>query len=124
MASVGTKDTCAEMGVRRIVHGLGYRYALHRKDFPGRPDLVFPSRKKIIFVHGCFWHGHNCRGGCLPKSRVDYWKPKFNGNKRRDRRQQAELRRQGWKVMVVWQCQLKKPVWLSNRIDAFLIDDE
>lgn len=124
MASVGTKDTSAEMGVRRLVHGLGYRYALHKEDLPGRPDLVFPSRRKIVFVHGCFWHGHRCRHGRLPKSRKDYWGPKLEANKSRDRKQRQELRRQGWKVMVVWQCQLKRPVWLSDKIDGFLKDAE
>ena len=124
MASVSTKDTCAEMGVRRIVHRLGYRYALHRKDLPGRPDLVFPSRRKIIFVHGCFWHGHRCRAGRLPKSRQDYWKPKIEANRQRDRKQRRELTRNGWEVMVVWQCQLRRPASLSERLDAFLRDED
>ena len=124
MASVGTKDTCAEMGVRRLVHGMGYRYALHRCDLPGRPDLVFPCRGKVIFVHGCFWHGHQCRYGRLPKSRQEYWEPKIATNKRRDRKQRQELTRQEWRVLVVWQCQLKKPEWLRAKISEFLRSDE
>jgi DNA mismatch endonuclease (patch repair protein) len=124
MASVGTKDTCAEMGVRRIVHAMGYRYSLHRKDLPGQPDLVFPARRKIIFVHGCFWHGHRCRYGRLPKSKLDYWKPKIETNKSRDKRQRQILKRQGWRIMVVWQCQLKKPEWLGDRIENFLSSDD
>ena len=120
MASVGTKDTCAEMGVRRMVHRMGYRYVLHRSDLPGKPDLVFPSRHKVIFVHGCFWHGHRCRYGRLPKSRLDYWRPKIETNRQRDRTQRNELMRQGWDVLVVWQCQLKKPDALRQRIDNFL----
>ncbi|MFC1764406.1 very short patch repair endonuclease [Planctomycetota bacterium] len=124
MASVGTRDTCAEMGVRRLVHRMGYRYALHRSDLPGKPDLVFPSRRKIIFVNGCFWHGHRCRYGRLPKSRPEYWGPKIEKNKCRDKRQRRELKRQGWDVIVVWQCQLKKAEWLCEKIDNFLSDNE
>ena len=124
MSSVGTKDTCAEMGVRRLVHGMGYRYGLHRPDLPGKPDLVFPSRRKVIFVHGCFWHGHRCRYGRLPKSRQRYWQPKIEANKRRDKMQRSKLTRQGWGVLVVWQCQLKKPDWLRERIDSFLSANE
>ena len=124
MASVGTKDTCAEMGVRRMVHRMGYRYALHRSDLPGKPDLVFPSRHKVIFVHGCFWHGHRCRYGRLPKSSQEYWQTKIETNKRRDRRQRRELTRHGWDVLVVWQCHLKKPDWLHERIDGFLTENE
>lgn len=124
MSSVGTKNTCAEMGVRHLVHSMGYRYALHRSDLPGRPDLVFPSRSKVIFVHGCFWHGHRCRYGRLPKSRQYYWKPKIEANKHRDRRQRQELMRQGYRVLVLWQCQLKKPEWIRLRIANFLEADE
>jgi len=124
MASVGTKDTCAEMSVRRLVHGMGYRYILHRSDLPGRPDLAFPSRRKVIFVHGCFWHGHHCRYGRLPKSRRGYWEPKIETNKHRDKKQRQELTRQGWRVLVIWQCQLKKPEWLGARIKDFLRTDD
>jgi DNA mismatch endonuclease, patch repair protein len=124
MSCVGSKNTCAEIGVRRLVHAMGYRYVLHRSDLSGRPDLVFPSRGKVIFVHGCFWHGHHCKYGRLPKSRQDYWKSKIDSNKSRDRKQRQELKRQGWRVMVVWQCQLKKQDWLRQRINNFLRFDE
>ena len=124
MASVGTKDTSAEMAVRRMLHGMGYRYALHRSDLPGKPDLVFPSRRKVIFVHGCFWHGHRCRYGRLPKSRQEYWQPKIEANKRRDKMQRRKMTRHGWDVLVVWQCQLKKLDRLREKIDSFLSANE
>lgn len=124
MASVGTKDTCAEMGVRRLVHSMGYRYVLHRSDLPGCPDLVFPSRKKVIFVHGCFWHGHRCRYGRLPKSRQDYWQPKIEANKIRDNNQRRQLKKQGYEVLTIWQCQLRKPEILRNLIKDFLTYNE
>ncbi len=120
MAAVHTRDTGAERTVRSLVHRLGFRYSLTRDDLPGKPDLVFVSRKKIIFVHGCFWHGHACRYGRLPKSRRDYWEPKIAVNKARDRRQANALRKAGWSVMVVWQCQLKKKGALEGRIEGFL----
>ena len=120
MASVHTRDTGAEKAVRSIVHRLGYRYSLARRDLPGKPDLVFVSRRKVIFVHGCFWHGHSCRYGRLPKSRLEYWKPKIAVNKARDRRQANGLRKAGWSVMIVWQCQLKKKDALEARIEDFV----
>ena len=120
MASVGTRNTGAEKAVRSIVHGLGYRYSLNRDDLPGKPDLVFVSRHKVIFVHGCFWHGHSCRYGRLPKSRLAYWKPKVAANKARDSKQASRLRKAGWSVMIVWQCQLKKNDALEGRIRSFL----
>ena len=120
MAAVGTRDTGAERAVRSVVHRLGYRYSLRRTDLPGKPDLVFVSRQKVIFVHGCFWHGHLCRNGRLPKSRLDYWRPKIAANKARDRLQVAQLRREGWSVLTVWQCQLKNERFLDARIKGFL----
>jgi DNA mismatch endonuclease (patch repair protein) len=120
MAAVHTRDTGAEKAVRSIVHRLGYRYSLARTDLPGKPDLAFVSRRKVIFVHGCFWHGHACRYGRLPKSRRGYWAPKIEANKARDRRQANALRKAGWSVMIVWQCQLKKADGLEGRIVGFL----
>jgi len=120
MASVHNHDTSAEKTVRSIVHRLGYRYSLVRKDLPGKPDLTFVCRHKVIFVHGCFWHGHSCRYGRLPKSRITYWKPKITANKVRDRKQTNELRKAGWFVMIVWQCQLKKKNRLVARLKDFL----
>ena len=120
MAAVHSRDTGEEKAVRSLVHGLGYRYSLARDDLPGKPDLVFVSRRKIIFVHGCFWHGHACHYGRLPKSRRDYWKRKIAVNKARDRRQANALRTTGWSVMIAWQCQLKKKNMLATRIARFL----
>lgn len=120
MAAVHTRNTGAEKTVRSIVHRLGYRYSLNRSDLPGRPDLVFVARKKVIFVHGCFWHGHSCRYGKLPKSRLNYWRPKIVANKARDQRHTRWLKRAGWSVMVVWQCQLKRKAVMEMRLGSFL----
>ncbi|MDX9972326.1 MAG: very short patch repair endonuclease [FCB group bacterium] len=122
MAAVRTRDTGAEKALRSIVHRLGYRYSLRRSDLPGKPDLAFVSRKRVIFVHGCFWHGHSCRHGCLPKSRLEYWAPKIAANKARDRRQVNELKKAGWGVLVVWQCQLKRIGAVEARVRRFLDD--
>ena len=120
MAAVHSRNTGPERAVRSLVHRLGYRYSLTRTDLPGSPDLVFVSRRKVIFVHGCFWHAHSCRFGRTPKSRVVYWKTKFSTNRARDRRQANELRKTGWSVMIVWQCELKKRHALEARIEGFL----
>jgi len=106
MAAVKSRDTGPELVVRRAIHGMGYRYRLHDKALPGHPDLVFPRWKKIIFVHGCFWHRHNCRlGKSLPATRREFWESKFDSNKKRDRRVQRQLKSAGWQVLVVWQCE-------------------
>lgn len=124
MARVKGKDTTPEMLVRRLVHGLGYRYRLRAKDLPGRPDLVFRSRRKVIFVHGCFWHRHDgCKLARLPKSRLDFWKPKLEGNKRRDAEQQEKLRSMGWDFMIIWECELKDLDKVADRVRAFLNED-
>lgn len=123
MSRVRGADTKPEMLVRRLVHGMGYRYRLHRRDLPGTPDLVFASRRKVIFVHGCFWHRHpdpGCPLARLPKSRLDFWKPKLEGNKERDVRNQARLEELGWYVMVVWECQLRDVEAPRARIEEFL----
>lgn len=123
MALVRDKDTQPELAVRRLVHRLGFRYRLHDGSLPGKPDLVFGSRRKVIFVHGCFWHRH-ARRGCplarLPKSRLDFWLPKLEGNRERDKRQRAALRRLGWKVLVVWECELADSDRLESKIVGFL----
>ena len=120
MQAVKSRDTGPEMVVRRLLHSLGYRYRLHRKDVPGKPDVAFLSRRKAIFVHGCFWHGHGCPKGRLPKSRLDYWEPKLNGNKERDKRQEEELRSMGWGVLVIWQCETANLEVLAQRLSGFL----
>lgn len=120
MQAIKSKDTKPEMTVRRLVHRMGYRYRLHKKGLPGRPDLVFGGRKKIIFVHGCFWHAHNCKYGRPPKSRQDYWLPKLKRNKERDAENRAALRELGWRVMTIWECEIKDTAALMNRITTFL----
>jgi DNA mismatch endonuclease (patch repair protein) len=120
MRRVRGKDTGPEMAVRRMVHGLGFRYALHRRDLPGVPDLVFPSRGRVIFVHGCFWHGHACRAGRnRPSSNRSYWTPKLDRNQTRDAANRRRLRNLGWQILVIWECQLKNPDRLRARIARF-----
>lgn len=121
MAMVRSADTRPEMRVRRLVHGMGYRYRLHRKDLPGKPDLVFPGRRAVIFVHGCFWHRHDdCPLARMPKSRREFWEPKLEGNKRRDEREIAALRAAGWRVMVIWECEIRDAVAVAARVRDFL----
>ncbi len=121
MSRVRSTDTKPEMRVRRLVHGLGYRYRLHVRELPGTPDLVFPSRRAVIFVHGCFWHRHeNCALARLPKSRLDFWRKKLESNTTRDAAQQERLRELGWRVLVVWECQLGDTTKLTDTIRHFL----
>lgn len=120
MSRVGAKNTAPEMIVRRLLHGLGYRFRLHRRDLPGTPDIVFPTRRKAILVHGCFWHSHGCKIGQPPKSRPEFWEPKLERNRRRDVEVEAALRRAGWDVITVWQCETRRPEELRNRLVDFL----
>lgn len=120
MSSVGTKDTGPELQLRRMLHTAGYRYRLHPKKLPGRPDIVFPARRKVIFVHGCFWHSHGCSKGQPPKSRVDYWEPKLKANRERDELRLRQLDGLGWSSMVVWQCELKDVASAFARVREFL----
>lgn len=120
MARIGSKNTAPELTVRRLLHGLGYRFRLHRRDLPGTPDIVLPSRRKAIFVHGCFWHGHGCRIGKPPKSRSEFWGPKLDRNKARDEENCEALRREGWDVAVVWQCETKDKEALVGQLEGFL----
>jgi len=123
MARVHSEDTEPEMVVRRLVHLMGFRFRLHRRDLPGTPDLVFPRLRKVIFVHGCFWHQHRCkRGNRTPSTRRNYWVPKLHRNVARDRMVRARLRRLGWDTLVVWECQTKPPKRdaLQERLDRFL----
>lgn len=125
MASVKSKDTTPEMKVRRLVHSLGYRYRLHRKDLPGNPDLVFTKYRKVIFVHGCFWHGHSgCKASKRPASNTDYWNRKLDGNIQRDKVNLAELKRIGWKTLVIWECQVKDVSQLRELLIEFLSKDD
>lgn len=120
MQSVGTKHTGPELLVRQLLTRLGYRYRLHGRRLPGRPDITFVGRKKVIFVHGCFWHGHGCRKGRAPKSRPDYWLPKIDGNRARDLTNEAKLHGLGWATLVVWQCELQGTGALEAKIVDFL----
>ena len=120
MQAVKSKDTKPEMIVRRCLHAMGYRYRLHRKDLPGRPDIVFVGRRKAIFVHGCFWHGHGCSKGQLPKSQLDYWLSKLKQNVRRDRMNIEQLELMGWRALVIWQCQTTDIDALRVQLITFL----
>ena len=121
MARVRSKDSRPEMFVRKLVFALGYRYRLHVKDLPGHPDIVFRKLHRVIFVHGCFWHRHQeCVLARLPKSRLDFWRPKLEGNKKRDEKNKKALLRNGWKVLTIWECQLKSTERLTSRIRRFL----
>ncbi len=126
MAAIKSKDMKPEIVVRRLAHSLGYRYRLHRKDLPGKPDLVFGPRKKVIFVHGCFWHQHgetNCLDGRKPKSNTGYWDTKLNRNVERDATNVAELMSAGWRVEVIWECETKDLTKLAARLQDFLESD-
>lgn len=120
MQSVKTKDTGPELTVRRALFAAGYRFRLHRKDLPGSPDIVLPGRKKVIFVHGCFWHGHGCAKGRASKSRRDYWGPKLKANRDRDARNRIALMELGWDVLTLWQCELSDLEALNMRLQTFL----
>ncbi len=121
MARVKGRDTQPELIVRKLLWGLGARYRLHRRDLPGAPDIVLPGRKLAVFVHGCFWHGHDCaRGARVPKSNRDYWVAKVARNQARDARTQTELAALGWRVEVVWECQLKDRPAMRDRLAMML----
>lgn len=121
MRRIKSKDSTPELIVRRLVHRLGYRYRLHDHTLPGRPDLVFPRRCKIIFLHGCFWHAHTrCKLAHTPASRQEYWQPKLDRNKARDRSHLRALKELGWDVLIIWECELTNTVLLADRIRDFL----
>lgn len=120
MSRVRGKNTKPELTVRRLVFGLGYRYRLHRKDLPGKPDLVFPGRKAVILVHGCFWHLHDCGKYKIPKTKADFWQTKLRRNVERDAEVLNLLRQRGWRVLTLWECELKDIAGLSMRIVDFL----
>jgi DNA mismatch endonuclease (patch repair protein) len=123
MGRVKSKDTKPEMWVRRLVHGMGYRYRLQVSALPGKPDLVFPKYRKVIFVHGCFWHRHpdrNCKLARLPKSGKGFWLNKLQSNYNRDLVKQQELRKLGWGILVIWECELRNQKLVESKIGAFL----
>ncbi len=120
MRAIRSKDMKPELAVRSLAHALGYRFRLHRKDLPGKPDLVFPSRHKVIFVHGCFWHFHNCKIGHVPKSNVAYWAPKLQRNRVRDGKNLEALTAEGWRSLVIWECELSDTAAIKKRVARFL----
>lgn len=121
MARVRSRDTTPERTVRRILTDLGYRYRLHRRDLPGKPDIAFIGRRKAILVHGCFWHGHNCkRGAREPRANAEYWRVKIARNRARDAKTQRELGERGWAFLVLWECALRDEAALSQRLSEFL----
>lgn len=121
MSRIRGKNTSPEMKVRSLVFRLGYRYRLHYEKLPSKPDLAFPIRKKVIFVHGCFWHGHEgCAKGRLPKSNLEFWQPKIAKNKARDLKSYSEIVSRGWQILTIWQCELKNTELLEKRIVEFL----
>ncbi|WP_460989657.1 very short patch repair endonuclease [Sphingobium sp. TomTYG45] len=121
MRWIKSKDTSPELAVRRILHRLGYRYRLHRRDLPGKPDLVFGTRRKVIFVHGCFWHQHQgCSAGRNPASNTGYWTPKLRRNVERDLHNRSALQADGWEIMVIWACETSSRDALERRMRDFL----
>ncbi|HSZ74084.1 MAG TPA: DNA mismatch endonuclease Vsr [Rhizomicrobium sp.] len=121
MRAVKSHNTKPEKIVRQLAHKMGYRFRLHRADLPGKPDLVFPGRCAVIFVHGCFWHGHHCKRGALkPRTNTAFWNEKLSGNIKRDKRQLSMLREAGWRVLVIWECETKEESRLTIRLRKFL----
>lgn len=120
MGRIRSKNTRPEMTVRSILHQLGYRFRLHRRDLPGCPDIVLPKYRKIVLVQGCFWHGHECSLGSKPKSNEGYWSTKIRANRDRDARNIDSLVRQGWSVLEVWECEIRRLTGLSEKLQAFL----
>lgn len=124
MAKIKSKNTKPELLLRKGLHALGFRYRLHDAKLPGKPDLVFPSRRKVVFVNGCFWHGHDCPVGArLPKSNTDFWIEKRERNQARDQRQMAQLKDLGWECLVVWECDIKASKGVPNEVPKYLSGD-
>jgi DNA mismatch endonuclease (patch repair protein) len=125
MAAIRGKDTIPELTVRRMLHRMGLRFRLHCSDMPGRPDIVLPRHRTVVLVHGCFWHRHEgCPYTTVPKARQEFWLSKFEANVARDRRNQADLERLGWRVLVVWECELRRPDELVSRLISALQTDQ
>ncbi len=118
MSRIRSKDTVPEMRIRSALHRAGYRFRLHVRELPGKPDIVLPKYKTVIFVHGCFWHRHEgCSGATMPSTNQAFWKEKFRKNVKRDKKEQAALKRLGWKVIVIWECELKEVSFLETLLN-------
>jgi DNA mismatch endonuclease, patch repair protein len=124
MSRIRGRDTAPELLVRSMAHRLGFRFRLQRKDLAGKPDLVFPGKAAVVFVHGCFWHGHDCNRGCMPTSNRPFWEHKIGSNKERDYRVQKQLEDEGWRVLTIWQCDIKDLAGLRRRLIAFLTETQ
>lgn len=120
MQAVRGKDTTPELLIRSTLHRLGFRFRLHRSDLPGTPDIVLPGLKSVVFVNGCFWHGHECARGALPASNREFWERKITKNRERDHRTEAQLQKDGWRVLTIWQCETQKTDALRERLSRFL----
>jgi DNA mismatch endonuclease (patch repair protein) len=120
MRRIISKNTSPEMAVRQMLFRLGYRYRLHRRDLPGKPDIVFVSLRKLIFIHGCFWHAHSCEKAHQPKTNEEYWSPKLKRNRERDARHLEELKTAGWRVLTIWECELKDMGGIGQKVIRFL----
>lgn len=123
MQAVNTKNTKPELNLRKALFKRGYRFRLHKRCLPGSPDIVFPGKKKVVFVHGCFWHAHDCNRGTFPKSHEDFWREKLENNRRRDERNREELTKLGWRVFTVWECETKNLEAALLQVQAFLDAD-
>ncbi|HCG00189.1 MAG TPA: very short patch repair endonuclease [Chloroflexi bacterium] len=121
MSKVKNRDTAPKLVVRRLLHRLGYRFRLHRANLPGHPDIVLPRHRKVIFVHGCFWHGHvGCPRGARPATNTEFWNAKLDANARRDKSTQEALDKLGWRILIVWQCETRNETRLAAIIEQFL----
>lgn len=120
MSRVKNKDTAPEVQVRKMLHAMGHRFRLHRRDLPGSPDIVLPKHKRVVFVHGCFWHSHTCSRGKRPGARKEFWDAKLDRNVERDREAREALENMGWRVLTVWECELKDPDSVHDKLEAFM----
>jgi DNA mismatch endonuclease Vsr len=122
MSLIRSQNTTPELVVRSLIHHLGFRFRLHRRDLPGHPDVVFPSRRCVVFIDGCFWHGHECSIGHIPYSNSEYWQEKIARTKLRDSKNRKLLRKKGWRALIVWECEIKNTEELTKRLRRFLED--
>ena len=123
MSRVKNKNTKPEVQVRSMLHRMGYRFRLHRRDLAGAPDIVLPRHRKAVFVHGCFWHNHDCPRGKRPSTRTEFWNAKLDANIERDRANQKALEEKGWQVLTLWECEVKDSVYIQEKLRHFLEDD-